>query len=87
MYMTSHFDYTFIVRRSRTGNVFSSGRFGHLGIAINLITYEDRFTLRRIEAELRTRIAPIPKVHSLSFFCRFSSKFLFLTYATFRPPF
>ncbi|MCP9258355.1 ATP-dependent RNA helicase DHH1 [Dirofilaria immitis] len=38
-----------------------SGRFGHLGIAINLITYEDRFTLRRIEAELRTRIAPIPK--------------------------
>uniref|UniRef100_F1KTS7 RNA helicase n=1 Tax=Ascaris suum TaxID=6253 RepID=F1KTS7_ASCSU len=38
-----------------------SGRFGHLGIAINLITYEDRFTLRRIEAELRTHIAPIPK--------------------------
>jgi len=22
-----------------------SGRFGHLGIAINLITYEDRFNL------------------------------------------
>lgn len=41
----------------------SSGRFGHLGIAINLITYEDRFNLRRIEAELRTHIAPIPKVH------------------------
>lgn len=38
-----------------------SGRFGHLGIAINLITYEDRFTLRRIESELRTHIAPIPK--------------------------
>uniref|UniRef100_A0A0M3IBW1 RNA helicase n=1 Tax=Ascaris lumbricoides TaxID=6252 RepID=A0A0M3IBW1_ASCLU len=39
-----------------------SGRFGHLGIAINLITYEDRFNLRRTEAELRTHIAPIPKL-------------------------
>ncbi|GMT19359.1 hypothetical protein PFISCL1PPCAC_10656 [Pristionchus fissidentatus] len=38
-----------------------SGRFGHLGIAINLITYEDRHTLRRIENELRTHIEPIPK--------------------------
>ncbi|GBP63278.1 Putative ATP-dependent RNA helicase me31b [Eumeta japonica] len=39
-----------------------SGRFGHLGIAINLITYEDRFTLHRIEQELGTEIKPIPKV-------------------------
>uniref|UniRef100_T1DQI1 Putative atp-dependent rna helicase n=1 Tax=Anopheles aquasalis TaxID=42839 RepID=T1DQI1_ANOAQ len=31
-----------------------SGRFGHLGIAINLITYEDRFDLHRIEKELGT---------------------------------
>jgi len=38
-----------------------SGRFGHLGIAINLITYEDRFNLRRIEKELKTKIEPIPK--------------------------
>ncbi|KHJ94611.1 DEAD/DEAH box helicase [Oesophagostomum dentatum] len=38
-----------------------SGRFGHLGVAINLITYEDRHTLRRIEQELRTQIEPIPK--------------------------
>uniref|UniRef100_A0A1I7Z0G4 RNA helicase n=1 Tax=Steinernema glaseri TaxID=37863 RepID=A0A1I7Z0G4_9BILA len=38
-----------------------SGRFGHLGIAINLITYDDRYCLRRIESELRTNIAPIPK--------------------------
>uniref|UniRef100_A0A915CRQ1 RNA helicase n=1 Tax=Ditylenchus dipsaci TaxID=166011 RepID=A0A915CRQ1_9BILA len=38
-----------------------SGRFGHLGIAINLITYDDRYNLRRIETELRTSIAPIPK--------------------------
>lgn len=39
-----------------------SGRFGHLGIAINLITYEDRFSLHRIEKELDTEIKPIPKV-------------------------
>jgi len=38
-----------------------SGRFGHLGIAINLITYEDRFNLHRIEQELGTEIKPIPK--------------------------
>lgn len=39
-----------------------SGRFGHLGIAINLITYEDRHTLQKIENELGTEIKPIPKV-------------------------
>jgi ATP-dependent RNA helicase DDX6/DHH1 len=38
-----------------------SGRYGHLGIALNLITYEDRFTLQKIEAELGTEIKPIPK--------------------------
>jgi len=39
-----------------------SGRYGHLGIAINLITYEDRFSLHKIEQELSTEIIPIPKV-------------------------
>ncbi|KAH7641217.1 ATP-dependent RNA helicase me31b isoform X3 [Dermatophagoides farinae] len=39
-----------------------SGRFGHLGIAINLITYEDRDLLHKVEAELNTTIKPIPKV-------------------------
>lgn len=39
-----------------------SGRYGHLGIAINLITYEDRFSLHKIEHELATEIKPIPKV-------------------------
>lgn len=39
-----------------------SGRFGHLGIAINLITYDDRFNLQKIETELGTEIKPIPKV-------------------------
>ncbi|XP_070551674.1 probable ATP-dependent RNA helicase ddx6 [Ptychodera flava] len=37
-----------------------SGRYGHLGIAINLITYEDRFSLYQIERELGTEIKPIP---------------------------
>jgi ATP-dependent RNA helicase DDX6/DHH1 len=48
-----------------------SGRFGHLGIAINLITYEDRFALHRIEQELGTEIKPIPKVRNLSCFSSF----------------
>jgi len=39
-----------------------SGRFGHRGIAINLITYENRFDLYRIEQELGTEIQPIPAV-------------------------
>ncbi|KAF2155350.1 DEAD-domain-containing protein [Myriangium duriaei CBS 260.36] len=37
-----------------------SGRFGHLGLAINLINWEDRFNLYKIEQELGTEIAPIP---------------------------
>jgi ATP-dependent RNA helicase DDX6/DHH1 len=37
-----------------------SGRFGHLGLAINLITYEDRFNLYKIEQELGTEIKAIP---------------------------
>lgn len=37
-----------------------SGRFGHLGLAINMVTYDDRFNLYRIEQELGTQIAPIP---------------------------
>ncbi|KAL1676004.1 P-loop containing nucleoside triphosphate hydrolase protein [Schizophyllum commune] len=38
-----------------------SGRFGHLGLAINLVTYEDRFNLYKIEQELGTEIMPIPQ--------------------------
>jgi len=37
-----------------------SGRFGHLGLAVNLITHEDRFNLMKIENELQTIIRPIP---------------------------
>jgi ATP-dependent RNA helicase DDX6/DHH1 len=38
-----------------------SGRFGHFGLAINLVTYEDRYNLYRIEQELGTEIQPIPQ--------------------------
>lgn len=37
-----------------------SGRFGHLGLAVNLITYDDRHSLRRVEQELGTEIRSIP---------------------------
>eukprot|EP00762_Andalucia_godoyi_P006410 ANDGO_02923.mRNA.1 DEAD-box ATP-dependent RNA helicase 8 len=37
-----------------------SGRFGHLGLAINFVTFEDRFSLFKIEQELGTEIKPIP---------------------------
>jgi ATP-dependent RNA helicase DDX6/DHH1 len=39
-----------------------SGRFGHLGLAINLINWEDRHNLYKIETELGTEIQPIPKI-------------------------
>ena len=37
-----------------------SGRFGHLGLAVNLITSDDRQSLRRVEQELGTEIRAIP---------------------------
>lgn len=39
-----------------------SGRFGHLGLAINLITHEDRLSLYTVERELSTEIKPVPGV-------------------------
>jgi ATP-dependent RNA helicase DDX6/DHH1 len=38
-----------------------SGRFGHLGLAINLINWDDRFNLYKIEKELGTEIQAIPR--------------------------
>ena len=38
-----------------------SGRFGHMGIAINLVTWDDRFLLYKIEQELGTEIESIPQ--------------------------
>merc|ERR1712028_188037 len=37
-----------------------SGRFGHLGLAVNLITINDKFNLYKIEQELGTEIKAIP---------------------------
>ncbi|GJU66112.1 DEAD-box ATP-dependent RNA helicase 8 [Tanacetum coccineum] len=47
-----------------------SGRFGHLGLAVNLITYEDRFNLYRIEQELGTEIKQIPSFIDQAIYCR-----------------
>ena len=38
-----------------------SGRYGHLGLAINLITDNDKELILRIEEELDTEIEPLPK--------------------------
>ena len=38
-----------------------SGRFGHLGIAINFVVDRDRAHLSRIESDLKTEIMPIPQ--------------------------
>lgn len=45
---------TYLHRIGRTG------RFGHLGLAINLVTASDRANIQRIEKELATEIKPIP---------------------------
>jgi Helicase conserved C-terminal domain len=42
-----------------------SGRFGHLGLAINLITFDDRFNLYRIEQELGDLSYRATAVHRL----------------------
>jgi len=47
-----------------------SGRFGHLGLAVSLITYEDRFNLYRIEQELGTEIKPIPPQIDRTIYCQ-----------------
>lgn len=46
-----------------------SGRFGHLGLAINLITYEDRFNMYKIEQELGCEIKPIPATIDKQLYC------------------
>ena len=38
-----------------------SGRFGHLGLAINFVTDQDKDNLMKIEGELDTEIKPLPK--------------------------
>eukprot|EP00877_Chromochloris_zofingiensis_P007973 jgi/Chrzof1/3429/Cz12g25040.t1 len=46
-----------------------SGRFGHLGLAVNLITYDDRINLYKIEQELGTEIKPIPPYIEEKLYC------------------
>ena len=46
-----------------------SGRFGHLGLAINLVTYEDRYNLYKIEQELGAQISPIPARIDEALYC------------------
>lgn len=46
-----------------------SGRFGHRGLAINMLTHQDRFNLFRIEQELGTQVAPIPAEIDRQLYC------------------
>jgi len=46
-----------------------SGRFGHLGLAINMITHQDRFNMYQIEQELKTEIKPIPANIDEALYC------------------
>ncbi|KAG2252447.1 hypothetical protein Bca4012_100009 [Brassica carinata] len=47
-----------------------SGRFGHLGLAVNLVTYEDRFKMYQTEQELGTEIKPIPSQIDQAIYCQ-----------------
>ena len=42
-----------------------SGRFGKFGIAMNLVTNEDKLNLLRIEKELGIEIRPIPNLKEI----------------------
>ncbi|KAL0331259.1 UNVERIFIED_CONTAM: DEAD-box ATP-dependent RNA helicase 6 [Sesamum angustifolium] len=59
--------YAFVEERQKVhclNTLFSkvgrSGRFGHLGLAVNLITHDDLFNLYRIERELGANIKRLP---------------------------
>ncbi|SPQ24550.1 1c4faecf-f1cf-41ab-bf8a-06a813f9a01b [Thermothielavioides terrestris] len=51
-----------------------SGRYGHLGLAINLINWDDRFNLYNIERDLGTEIQPIPQTIDRSLYVRSRSR-------------
>jgi ATP-dependent RNA helicase DDX6/DHH1 len=46
-----------------------SGRFGHRGLAINMITMADRLNMYKIEQELATEIKPIPPEIDKNLYC------------------
>ncbi|KAJ4874247.1 DEAD-box ATP-dependent RNA helicase 8 [Raphanus sativus] len=47
-----------------------SERFGHIGLAVNLITYEDHFNFYWIEQELGTEIKQIPPHIDQAIYCQ-----------------
>ncbi|CAH8337288.1 unnamed protein product [Eruca vesicaria subsp. sativa] len=70
--------YAFVEERQKVhclNTLFSkvgrSGRFGHLGLAVNLVTYEDRFKMYQTEQELGTEIKPIPSHIDQAIYCHF----------------
>lgn len=46
-----------------------SGRFGHLGLAVNFITDDDKNNMFSIEDELKTKIQPIPQDIDKNLYC------------------
>lgn len=45
-----------------------SGRFGHLGLAINFITDDDKDNLIKVEKDLNITMQPIPKEIDLNLY-------------------
>jgi len=46
-----------------------SGRFGHLGLAINFITEDDKTNMFNIEDQLKTKIQAIPQEIDSDLYC------------------
>ena len=57
---------------STFNNELISYYLGHLGLAINLITYDDRYNMKRIEEQMNTNIKPIPQVLFSLFYILYS---------------
>lgn len=63
-----------------------SGRFGHLGLAINLINWDDRFNMYKIEQELGTEIQAIPPTIEKSLYVYDSPESIPRPMPTAQPP-
>lgn len=62
-----------------------SGRYGHLGLAINLINWDDRFNLYNIERDLGTEIQPIPQIIDKSLYVYENPESIPRPISTFKP--
>lgn len=62
-----------------------SGRYGHLGLAINLINWDDRFNLYNIERDLGTEIQPIPQTIDKSLYVYENPETIPRPISTFKP--